>query len=149
MGKSRRPRMMFSCTEEARKYLEMWATEEGRSTSNVIERIISEAIAAKYSVEVTQVMSKLYQRLPKDNMLTTVTSKKPQTIAELVDENYEKLLSMNCIKPERLELLADGGKPNASDLTKLAHNLDLTEEYVIELRDISFPDTRKRPTRKE
>jgi|GEM_PF-3058072 len=148
MAKLRRPRMMFSCSEEAKKYLEMWATEEGRSTSNVIERIISEAIAAKYSVKVTDVMSKLYQRLPKDNMLT-VTPKKPQTIAELVDQNYEKLLSINCIKPERLELLANGGKPNASDLTKLAHNLDVTEEYVIELRDISFPNASKRPTRKE
>ena len=56
---------------------------------------------------------------------------------------------MNCIKPERLELLANGEKPNASDLTKLAHNLDLTEEYVIELRDRSFPGISKRPTKKE
>ena len=140
---------MFSCSEEAKKYLEMWATEEGRSTSNVIERIISEAIATKYSVDVTEVMSKLYQRLPKENMLTAPTPKTPQTIAELVNQNYEKLLSMNCIKPERLELLANGEKPNASDLTKLAHNLDLTEEYVIELRDRSFPGISKRPTKKE
>ena len=142
MAKSRRPRMMFSCSEEAKKYLEMWATEEGRSTSNVIERIISEAIAAKYSVEVTQIMSKLYQRLPAS------TPKNPQTIAELVDQNYEKLLLKKCIKPERLDLLANGEKPNASDLTKLANNLDVTEEYVIELRDISFPQS-KHTTKKE
>jgi DNA-binding PadR family transcriptional regulator len=66
MAKSRRPRMMFSCTEEAKRYLEAWADEEGRSTSNIIERIVSEAIAAKYSLEITKVMSKLYQRVPKE-----------------------------------------------------------------------------------
>uniref|UniRef100_A0A0C1R501 Uncharacterized protein n=1 Tax=Tolypothrix bouteillei VB521301 TaxID=1479485 RepID=A0A0C1R501_9CYAN len=46
---------------------------------------------------------------------------------------------MGCIKTERLEVLLREEKPNASDLAKVAHNLDLDEEYVIELRDKSFP----------
>ncbi|MFL9457964.1 hypothetical protein AB0758_43940 [Tolypothrix bouteillei VB521301_2] len=129
MGKPRRPRMMFSCSEEVKVLLEKWAEEEGRSTSNVIERIINEAIASKYSVEIT---SKPYQR-------RSSQQRQPITIASLVKDNYQKLIDMGCIKPERLEALALGEKPNASDLTKLAHNLDLDEEYIIELRDRSFP----------
>ncbi|KYC34497.1 hypothetical protein WA1_51635 [Scytonema hofmannii PCC 7110] len=121
----------------------MWATEEGRSTSNIIERIISEAIAAKYSLEVTEVMSKLYQRLPPKE--TTPAPNENQTIAQLVKDNYQKLIEMKCIKPERLVALMAGEKPNASDLTKLAHNLDLDEEYVIELRDKSFPKKSQTP----
>ncbi|MCP6760063.1 MAG: ribbon-helix-helix protein, CopG family [Fischerella sp. CENA71] len=51
--------MMFSCTEEVKELLEQWAEEEGRSTSNVIERIVNDAIAAKYGIEIT---SKPYKR---------------------------------------------------------------------------------------
>jgi hypothetical protein len=136
-GKPRRPRIMFSCGEDVKTLLEKWAEEEGRSTSSVIERIINDAVSAKYSVEIT---SRPYQRQS--------SQQEPVTIAALVKDNHQKLIDMRCIKPERLVALMAGEKPNASDLTKLAHNLDLDEEYVIELRDQNFPTIPQHPDRR-
>ena len=65
------------------------------------------------------------------------------TIAELVDQNYQKLLEIGSIKTERLQALRGGSSPNAADLTKLAQNLDIPEELVIELRDQSNPSHKK------
>jgi hypothetical protein len=38
---------MFICSEEAKAILENWAKDEGRTVSNLVERIVSEAIENK------------------------------------------------------------------------------------------------------
>jgi CopG-like RHH_1 or ribbon-helix-helix domain, RHH_5 len=38
---------MFTCSEETKETLENWAEEEGRTVSNMVERIVLEAIATK------------------------------------------------------------------------------------------------------
>lgn len=47
MMATRRPRIMFTCSEETKQTLELWSEEEGRTVSNLVERIVIEAIAAK------------------------------------------------------------------------------------------------------
>lgn len=46
---ARKPRIMFSCSQETKEDLESWAEDEGRSVSNLIERIVMEAIAKNKS----------------------------------------------------------------------------------------------------
>ncbi|MHC5915845.1 MAG: ribbon-helix-helix domain-containing protein [Nostoc sp.] len=38
---------MFSCSEGTKEDLESWAEDEGRSISNLIERIVMDAIAKR------------------------------------------------------------------------------------------------------
>ncbi|WP_196514750.1 MULTISPECIES: hypothetical protein [unclassified Nostoc] len=38
---------MFTCSEDIKETLELWSEEEGRTVSNLVERIIAEAIAAR------------------------------------------------------------------------------------------------------
>ncbi len=121
-GKHKRPRINFGLSDQSKAELEEWAQTENRTVSNLVETIIELALAER-------------RNKPKHHRRTT--------IASLVTDNYEKLLSMGCIKPERLEALMRGEKPNTSDLTKLAHNLELDEEYIVELRDQSFPQSKR------
>jgi len=44
---TRRPRIMFTCSEDTKQILELWSEEEGRTVSNLVERIVLEAISAK------------------------------------------------------------------------------------------------------
>ncbi|BBD63430.1 hypothetical protein NIES2109_62800 (plasmid) [Nostoc sp. HK-01] len=44
---ARKPRIMFSCSEDTKEDLESWAEDEGRSISNLIERIVMDAIAKR------------------------------------------------------------------------------------------------------
>lgn len=44
---ARKPRIMFSCSEGTKEDLESWAEDEGRSISNLIERIVMDAIAKR------------------------------------------------------------------------------------------------------
>lgn len=44
---TRRPRVAFICDEEVKKILEQWADEEGRTVSNLVERIVLEVITTK------------------------------------------------------------------------------------------------------
>lgn len=44
---TRRPRVMFICSEETKAVLEIWAEDEGRTVSNLVERIVLEAIENK------------------------------------------------------------------------------------------------------
>ncbi|WP_448603824.1 ribbon-helix-helix domain-containing protein [Thermoleptolyngbya sp.] len=39
-----KPKVMFVTDEETREYLETWAEEEGRSISNLVDRIVKAAI---------------------------------------------------------------------------------------------------------
>jgi len=38
---------MFTCSEEIKQTLELWSEEEGRTVSNLVERIVAEAIATR------------------------------------------------------------------------------------------------------
>jgi len=69
----------------------------------------------------------------------------PQTIAELVKNNYFDLMNSDKITPERLKELASGQKPNTAELVILANVLDIPEELVVDLRDRSFPRKQSRP----
>ncbi|WP_082803633.1 ribbon-helix-helix domain-containing protein [Anabaena sp. 4-3] len=42
---TRRPRVMFTCDDSTKKILEEWAEDEGRTLSNLVERIVEDAIA--------------------------------------------------------------------------------------------------------
>jgi len=44
---TRKPRIMFTCSEEIKQTLELWSEEEGRTVSNLVERIIAEVIATR------------------------------------------------------------------------------------------------------
>jgi len=112
MGKPRRPRMMFSCSEEVKTLLEKSAEEEGRSISNVIERIINEAIATKYSVEIT---TKPYQRK---------TAPLPPEVNDDDDLNAEDFL----------RILLSGRLPTDGELIEVATTLGVKAEKLIELR---------------
>jgi hypothetical protein len=39
-----KPKVMFVTDEETREYLEAWAGDEGRSLSNLVDRIVKAAI---------------------------------------------------------------------------------------------------------
>ena len=63
----------------------------------------------------------------------------PQTIAELIEQNYSKLIELGGVEPERLEALKNGEKPTIRELVFLARDLDMDEELIVELRDRRFP----------
>ncbi len=44
MGKYRRPRVNFVLDEDVRDDLMVWAKEEGRTMSNLVERIVTAAV---------------------------------------------------------------------------------------------------------
>ena len=70
----------------------------------------------------------------------------PETIAELVQQNFYQLLTDGKITTDKLKAIASGSKPNASDLSKIAHTLDIPEEQLVAMRDQDFPtQKRKQP----
>lgn len=44
---TKRPRIMFTCDDETKIYLEEWAETENRTLSNLMETLVREAIAAR------------------------------------------------------------------------------------------------------
>jgi hypothetical protein len=63
----------------------------------------------------------------------------PQTIAELIRNNYFVLMNSGKIDHNRLKELAFDQEPNTAELVILANVLDIPEELVVDLRDRSFP----------
>ncbi|MEA5574164.1 ribbon-helix-helix domain-containing protein [Calothrix sp. UHCC 0171] len=49
MGKYRRPRVNFVLDEDIRDDLALWAVEEGRTMSNLVERIVTAAVQERRS----------------------------------------------------------------------------------------------------
>jgi len=49
MGKASnpKPRMAYAIDHESKKFLDEWAQEEGRSTANLVERLLMDAITKK------------------------------------------------------------------------------------------------------
>lgn len=48
---TKRPRIMFTCDDETKSYLEEWAETENRTLSNLMETLVREAIAARQAHE--------------------------------------------------------------------------------------------------
>lgn len=63
---------------------------------------------------------------------------KPRTLAELVQQNYYRLVSDGKVKSENLKAIADGRKPNNADLVRIAHILNIQEEELVAMRDRDF-----------
>jgi hypothetical protein len=70
---------------------------------------------------------------------------KPETIAQLVQQNFYQLLTDSKIKPESLKAIAAGEKPSNAALSRLANILDIREEELVSLRDREFPSKRRQP----
>ncbi|MBD2168610.1 hypothetical protein H6G04_29975 [Calothrix membranacea FACHB-236] len=47
MGKNIKPRLNFTLDDDSKAFLDAWAQDEHRSTANLIELIVLEAIAKK------------------------------------------------------------------------------------------------------
>ncbi|MEZ2240779.1 hypothetical protein [Microcoleus sp.] len=54
MGKYRRPRVNFVLDEDVRDDLTVWAKEEGRTMSNLVERIVTAAVQGKRDSHLNQ-----------------------------------------------------------------------------------------------
>jgi hypothetical protein len=70
----------------------------------------------------------------------------PETFSDLVKENYFELTYSGKVKPDRVRALALGEMPTTAELAIIAHVLDVMEEFIVELRDRSFP---KKPKPKQ
>lgn len=60
-----------------------------------------------------------------------------KTLAALVRQHFYELVSDGAIASETLQAIAQGKKPSAVELKKIATALDLSEEELIELLDES------------
>lgn len=67
----------------------------------------------------------------------------PQTLSDLVKANYFELMNSGKLKPDRVKALAFGEKPTTAELAIIANVLNVVEEFVVELRDHSFPKNAK------
>lgn len=47
MGQTKKAKITFTCTQEARDFLEKWAAGERRTISNLVEGLVEDAITAK------------------------------------------------------------------------------------------------------
>ena len=47
MGQTKKAKITFTCTQEARNFLENWAAAERRTISNLVEGLVDDAITAK------------------------------------------------------------------------------------------------------
>ena len=87
----------------------MFVTQEQLTISEVVEQALVEYL---------------------DQKQIQVLSPQPQTIAELVQQNYYKLVTDGKIKPENLQDLASGKKPSSSDYRRIAEILGVDEHQL-------------------
>jgi hypothetical protein len=66
-----------------------------------------------------------------------------ETLADLVKINHFELMNLGKINPDRLNELAFGQKPTTAELAIIANVLGVAEEFVVALRDRSFPKSSK------
>lgn len=71
--------------------------------------------------------------------IVNVKAEPPKTIAELVQQNFYQLLTDGKIQTDNLKAIASGSKPSASDLSRIAHILDIPEEQLVAMHDRDFP----------
>ncbi len=107
------------------KRLRVFIAHQESTISEVVEEALSEY---------------LDKRMAQAVMLTP----QPETLADLVKINHFDLMNSGKINPDRLKELAFGQKPNTAELAIIANVLDVAEEFVVELRDRSFPQNSKK-----
>lgn len=71
-------------------------------------------------------------------------NRKPETIAQIVQQNFYQLVEDEGVTPDRLKKLAKGDKPTMPELLKIACCLDIAEEELMAMRDRSFPPKHSR-----
>jgi hypothetical protein len=67
----------------------------------------------------------------------------PESFTELVRANYFELMNSGKLKADRLKELAFRQTPTTAELAIIANVLDVAEEFVVELRDRTFPKNSK------
>ena len=119
----------------------------GRVPENIRARF--KATCALLGRDMSGVLKEIIERWLSENQppppSTAVESgvQLPETLAELVQQNFYQLLTDGKITTDKLKAIASGSKPNVSDLSKIAHTLDIPEEQLVAMRDQDFP-TQKR-----
>jgi hypothetical protein len=68
----------------------------------------------------------------------------PETLVELVQQNFYQLLTDGKIQVNNLKAIASGSKPSAGDLSKIAHTLDIPEEQLVAMSDRNFPSQKQK-----
>jgi hypothetical protein len=106
------------------KKLRLFVTQEETTISEVVEAAITEY-------------------LDKRIVESAIPIPQVESFADLVKVNLFTLMSSEKVSPDRLKDLALGQKPNTAELAIIANVLDVAEEYVVELRDRSFPKNSK------
>lgn len=66
-----------------------------------------------------------------------------ESFTDLIKVNLLALMSSEKVSPDRLKELAFGKKPSTAELAMIANVLDVAEEFIVELRDRSFPKNSK------
>ena len=123
-----RPRVQFICDQWVKDYLDQWSTIENRSTSNLIETIVLDAI-------------KIRQQALEGN------DKSPSTIHELVAANLPGLKDCG-VGALTLTTIAKGeALPTRPDFCKITSALKIPEEEKKRLWEaaygVSNPDANK------
>ncbi len=115
--------------KELAKRFKLYCVENDVDNSQGLENILAEHLLSEEE---------------RNSITETSDLPPPETIAELVEQNYSQLLKLGGVEPERLEALKNGEKPTIRELVFLARDLDMDEELIVELRDRSFPKKNKR-----
>jgi len=100
--------------ERRRKFIERLAKKERRSISSMINTLIDEALAARG---------------------VNLSVLNADTIAELVQANYQKLLTAEV---KNLKAITDGERPSDTALAQIAEALEMNEEDLQALCDQTF-----------
>jgi hypothetical protein len=106
------------------KKLRLFVAQEETTISEVVEAALDEYIGKR--------MVQVLKPTPA-----------PETLSDLVKSNYFELIHSDKLKPDRIQELAFGQKPTAAELAIIAYVLDVAEEFVVQLRDRSFPKNAK------
>jgi hypothetical protein len=106
--KYRRPRIMFICEQEAKDFLEGWASSENRTVSNLVETLVTEAITVKQSGRSDKEALELAL-----DLLNTMIEGKPPTLAQIAKLAHETDLKEEDLLKLR-ELIAKGKAANGT-----------------------------------
>lgn len=85
----------------------------------------------------------LTEYLDKRMVQAAIPLPQPETFADMIKINHFDLMNSGKINPDRLKELAFGQKPTTAELAIIANVLAVAEEFVVELRDRSFPKKNK------
>lgn len=106
--KYRRPRVMFICEQEAKDFLEEWASSENRTVSNLVETLVTDAITVKQSGRSDKEALELAL-----DLINTMIEGKPPTLAQIAKLAHETDLKEEDLLKLR-ELVAKGKAANGT-----------------------------------